>query len=257
MNTNFELTGPLNELSSYPQWAQDMIAACEPARRSVRDHVMWDLMSEGRIDLTTMRNFMVGTWSLIERFPSFMALNLLKTQYGRSPGDNLARRWLVRNIRVEQNHAEYWLDWADGAGVPRGEVLEGRPPRGTQAATEWCLEVCGHDTLAAGMIATNYAIEGVTGEWSQKVYDSITYADSLPLAGRKATLRWLQLHAAYDDAHPWEALEIVCTLMGTRPAPEAVEHLRECIERSYTSLHYGLERCLVQQGVETVAEQAA
>ena len=38
-----------------------------------------------------------------------MAQSLLKTRYGRSEGDNLARRWLVRNIRVEQNHAEYWL----------------------------------------------------------------------------------------------------------------------------------------------------
>lgn len=257
MNTNFERTGPLGELSSYPQWAQDMIAACEPARRRVRDHVMWDLMGEGRIDPVTMANFMIGTWSLIERFPSFMALNLMKTQYGRSVGDNMARRWLVRNIRVEQNHAEYWLDWADGAGVPRQQVFDGLPPRGTQAATEWCLEVSGQDTLAAGMLATNYAIEGVTGEWSQKVYDSVAYADSLPAAGRKATLRWLQLHAAYDDTHPWEALEIVCTLMGNNPAQEEVDHLRECIERSYASLHYGLERCLVQPRVEEVEEQAA
>lgn len=257
MKANFELTGPLTELSSYPTWAQEMIEACEPARRSVRDHAMWDLMREGTMDLSTMRNFMVGTWSLIERFPSFMAQNLLKTQYGRSAGDNLARRWLVRNIRVEQNHAEYWLDWADGSGVPREEVLDGRPPRGTQTAADWCHEVCGKDTLAAGMAATNYAIEGVTGEWSQKVYDSAVYAESLPAAGRKATLRWLQLHAAYDDTHPWEALEIICTLMGNRPTPEEVDHLRECIERSYISLHYGLERCLVRQPVNHVEEQAA
>ncbi|WP_114238597.1 TenA family transcriptional regulator [Dyella sp. C9] len=257
MNTHFERTGTLTELTSYPRWVQELVEACEPARRSVRDHVMWDMMSEGHIDQATMRNFMVGTWSLIERFPSFMAQNLLKTQYGRSVGDNLARRWLVRNIRVEQNHAEYWLDWAEGAGIARDVVLNGRPPRGTQAAAEWCHEVCGNDTLAAGMAATNYAIEGVTGEWSQKVFDSLAYAQSLPAAGRKATLRWLQLHAAYDDTHPWEALEIVCTLMGNHPAPEEVDHLRECIERSYVSLHYGLERCLVKPYAEEVEEQAA
>ncbi len=122
---------------------------------------------------------------------------------------------------------------------------------------DWCHEVCGRDTLAAGIAATNYAIEGVTGEWSQKVYDSVAYAQSLPEAGRKATLRWLQLHAAYDDTHPWEALEIVCTLMGARPAPEQVEHVRECIVRSYTSLHYGLERCMVPQLAEEMGERAA
>lgn len=257
MNTNTVRTGSLTELSSYPKWAREMIEACEPARRSVRDHVMWDMMSEGAIDPATMRNFMVGTWSLIERFPSFMALNLLKTRYGRSAGDNMARRWLVRNIRVEQNHAEYWLDWAEGAGVAREDILDGMPPRGTQTAADWCHDVCTRDTLAAGIAATNYAIEGVTGEWSQKVYDSVAYAASLPEKGRKATLRWLQLHAAYDDTHPWEALEIVCTLMGSQPAPEEVEHVRECIERSYVSLHYGLERCLLPHALGEVEDQAA
>ena len=80
---------------------------------------------------------MVGIWPVIERFPAYMALNLLKTQYGRTQGDNLARRWLVRNIRVEQNHAEYWLDWAEAAGISRDEVLHGLPPHGTGALPDW------------------------------------------------------------------------------------------------------------------------
>ena len=32
MNTRFERTGPLTELTSYPQWAQDMVADCEAAK---------------------------------------------------------------------------------------------------------------------------------------------------------------------------------------------------------------------------------
>src|SRR3546814_6241275 len=68
---------------------------------------MWDLMREVSLSHSATRHFMVGIWPVIERFPAYMALSLLKTRFGRSPGDNLARRWLVRNIRVEQNHAEY------------------------------------------------------------------------------------------------------------------------------------------------------
>jgi len=45
--------------------------------------------------------------------------------------------------------------------------------------------------------------------------------------------------------------------MGSHPAPEEVEHVRECIERSYISLHYGLERCLLQPVAEKVEDQAA
>lgn len=244
MNTRFERTGPLTELSSYPQWAQDMVDACEATRRRVTGHAVWDLMCEARLDGAGTRGFMVGVWPVIERFPAYMARNLLKTEYGRSPGDDMARRWLVRNIRVEQNHADYWLHWAAGAGVAREDVLYGERPHGSQTLADWCEEVSRHDSLAAGIIATNYAVEGATGEWSQRVYESAAYAASLPAEKRVQSLRWLQLHAAYDDTHPWEALEIVCTLKGAAPAADEVDHLTECIKRSYIGMSVTLDRCL-------------
>jgi pyrroloquinoline quinone (PQQ) biosynthesis protein C len=252
MNTTFERKGPLMELASYPAWAQDMVQACEPALQGVTKHEIWDHMREAVLDPDATRNFMVGVWPVIERFPAYMASSLLKTRYGRSPGDNMARRWLVRNIRVEQNHAEYWLHWAEGAGVSRREVLDGIRPRGSGTLDHWCEEVCGNDSLAAGMIASNYAVEGATGVWAQRVYESETYARSFDPGARTRSLRWLQLHAAYDDTHPWEALEIVCTLTGNHPAAEVVEHLGECIRRSYTSMRVTLDRCMADtvQGVK-------
>ena len=42
---------------------------------------------------------------------------------------------------------------------------------------------------------------------------------ALVLAGLVAhapAMRWLRVHAEYDDTHPWEALEIVATLL---PSP--------------------------------------
>lgn len=258
MNTLFERTGPLTELSSYPQWAQDMVADCESAKQSVVQHELWDLMRGATLDQISTANFMMGIWPVIERFPAYMALSLLKTRFGRSPGDNLARRWLVRNIRVEQNHAEYWLNWAEGAGVPRDRVLHGRAPHGTGTLASWCEEVCTGGTLAASIAATNYAVEGATGEWSQRVYESKTYAESFPTSERVGSLRWLQLHAAYDDTHPWEALEIVCTLMGTMPPADEVIHIGDCIKRSYTSMCISMDRCLhVRHDLEAINEAAA
>src|SRR5690348_14562120 len=247
MNTRFERTGPLTELTSYPQWAQDMVADCEAAKQGVVRHEMWDLMREASLSQTATRHFMVGIWPVIERFPAYMALSLLKTRFGRSAGDDLARRWLVRNIRVEQNHAEYWLQWAEGAGVARERVLKGMVPHGTQVLANWCEEISTRGSLAASIAATNYAVEGATGEWSQILYDSESYAAKFPTSTRKASLRWLQLHAAYDDTHPWEALEIVCTLMGGAPAAADVGHIAECIKRSYTSMRMLADRC-VQAG---------
>jgi pyrroloquinoline quinone (PQQ) biosynthesis protein C len=258
MNTRFERTGPLAELTSYPQWAQDMIADCASTKQRVLDHDIWSMMTELQLDQESVRNFMMGLWPFIERFPSFMALNLLKTRYGRSPGDDMARRWLVRNIRVEQNHAEYWLNWAEGAGVAREEVLHGRAAHGTGTLADWCEEICTGGSLAASIAATNYAVEGATGEWSQRVYESKTYAESLPAKERVGSLRWLQLHAAYDDTHPWEALEIVCTLMGMTPAADEVTHIGDCIKRSYTSMRISMDHCIeTRRYLEVLSEVAA
>ncbi|GAA0706703.1 TenA family transcriptional regulator [Dokdonella soli] len=243
MNIQFERTGSLTELTSYPQWAQDMVNDCAYAKQSVLDHDVWRLMREGRLDAASTRNFMVGVWPVIERFPAYMSLNLLKTRFGRSVGENLARRWLVRNIRVEQNHAEYWLNWADGAGVETSDVLNGAAPHGMQTLANWCEDISARGSLAAGVAATNYAVEGATGEWSQLIYDSVAYRESFPEETRAHSLRWLRLHAAYDDMHPWEALEIVCTLLGTSPHADEVAYIGECVRRSYTSMRITLDRC--------------
>ncbi len=257
MNNRFERTGPLTELTSYPQWAQDMVADCESTKQSVLDHELWAMMRDATLDPVSTANFMVGIWPFIERFPGYMALNLLKTRYGRSPGDDLARRWLVRNIRVEQNHAEYWLSWAEGSGVSREVVLHARAPHGTQTLANWCEEISTSGTLAAGIAATNYAIEGVTGEWSQPIFESPVYAQSFPQKIRTGSLRWLQLHAAYDDVHPWEALEIVCTLVGMAPKAEEVAHLGECIRRSYTSMRIIGDLCMQAHRNPMMAREAA
>ncbi|MHB1271232.1 MAG: TenA family transcriptional regulator [Rhodanobacter sp.] len=258
MNASFERTGPLKELTSYPQWAQDMVADCEGAKQSVVDHELWGMMCDGILGHAGTSSFMVGIWPVIERFPAYMAQSLLKTRYGRSAGDNLARRWLVRNIRVEQNHAEYWLNWAEGAGVARETVLHGLAPRGTEALANWCEEVSSRDTLVASIAATNYAVEGATGEWSQLIYESKSYVESFPAHSRTGTLRWLQLHAAYDDTHPWEALEIVCTLLGMAPAADEVAHIGECIKRSYTSMRILADRCVAPRHIlEVMSEEAA
>lgn len=244
MNTSFQRSGQLMQLDSYPQWAQDVVGRCEDARDAVVSHEMWDQMGDGTVNPLDWRNFSVGLWPVIEGFPGYMARSLLKTRFGRSAGDNLARRWLVRNIRVEQNHARYWLDWAEATGVPRTAVLDGPRLAGTQDLAHWCEHISGNGTLAAGIAATNYAIEGATGDWARRVYESEHYADTLPATSRTRGLRWLQLHAAYDDRHPWEALEIICTLLGTAPSASTVTQVTMSIRRTYHLMQQFGDRCM-------------
>ncbi len=68
------------------------------------------------------------------------------------------------------------------------------------------------------------------------IHGSTKYRESFDPSVCMSALKWLRLHAAYDDTHPWEVLEIVCTLMGWEPSADDVTHLAECIERSCTGM---------------------
>ncbi|HEY5801316.1 MAG TPA: iron-containing redox enzyme family protein [Burkholderiaceae bacterium] len=240
----FTLTGALTDLHSYPQWAIDMVEACAPAKRRLVGHELFARMRDAALAPAATANFLVGSWPVIEQFPKYMALNICKTVHGRSRGDDMARRFLMRNIRIEQHHAEMWLNWAGACGISRNDVFNSELACETRALPNWCLASAGNDTLAASMAATNYAIEGAAGEWTVLVCASDAYEQSFTESAREHGIGWLKAHAHYDDTHPWEALEIVCTLMGTKPAARDVAHLRQCVTHSYDYMTMMMDRAL-------------
>ncbi len=61
-------------------------------------------------------------------------------------------------------------------------------------------------------------------------------------------MRWLRAHAHYDDAHPWEALEIVATILGAHPGPTEIGAVRAALRRSYEYMRLTLEDCLAEDG---------
>lgn len=241
---DFTRTGPLMQLDSYPDWAQDMMMAAQRPKEKVVSHELFAMMREGRLPQQSAYRFFVGGWPVIEQFPQYMAVNLCKIKYGRSAAENMARRYLMKNIRVEQNHADHWIEWAEASGVSQHDLFHGEVPVESQALNYWCWHSCERDSLATSMAATNLAIEGATGEWSNVVCQSDTYENSLPAASRKKGMRWLKMHAHYDDTHPWEALEIVCSLIGRQAEPAYVEMLGRCISNSYRYMALSLDHCL-------------
>ena len=75
-----------------------------------------------------------------------------------------------------------------------------------------------------------------------------TYAMGFPEDQRKRAMKWLKMHAQYDDAHPWEALEIICTLAGENPTLGLRTELRRAICKSYDCMYLFLERCMQLEG---------
>lgn len=240
----FVRSGPLTEAASYPAWARALLERTQPAKQRVVGHELFALMRDARLPPRAMASFLAAGWPIIEQFPQYMAVNLCKIQYGRSGGENMARKYLMKNIRVEQNHADHWVEWAQACGVGREILLDSDLPVESQALNHWCWHSCERSSLATSMAATNLAIEGATGEWSKVVCASGRYERSFDEHVRLKAMRWLKLHALYDDTHPWEALDIICTLIGHQAAPRYVDFLAHCISNSYQYMVLSLDRCL-------------
>lgn len=246
MADQYSRTGPLTDLASYPRWLQSIVASSNEARRGIVEHELFRLMRDGDLPQAAMRNFLVGMWPVVEQFPQYMAMNLLKVQYGMAPGHELGRRYLIRNIRVEQNHVEYWMDWAHGHGISREELVFGARSGSAEALSHWCWHTCERDPLPAAMAATNYAIEGVTGEWTTFVCSTGAYENGFAPEERKSAMRWLKVHAHYDDTHPWEALEIIATLIGNRATSREIHAIQAGIRKSYDYMRMAFDDCLLR-----------
>jgi pyrroloquinoline quinone (PQQ) biosynthesis protein C len=242
----FTRTGPLMDLKSYPPWAQEMIHSTLKEKHKVVGHELFSMMKEACLPHKATYNFFVGGWPTIEQFPQYMATNLCKIQFGRSHGENMARKYLMKNIRVEQNHADHWIAWSVASGITRQDLFGGDVPIESQALNHWCWHSCARDSLATSMAATNLAIEGATGEWSALICASDVYENLFEADERQKATRWLKLHASYDDTHPWEALEIICALIGDHAEPKYVALLERCIKNSYEYMALSLDHCLME-----------
>lgn len=244
MGGNFLREGDLKNMASYPLWLQEVVMETGAAKSRVTNHPLFAALKDAVLGEQEMRRFLINGWPVINQFPQYMGMNLQKIGGIETPGLRMARRYLTRNIRVEQNHADYWVDWAEAHGVTREHLQEGDAPSLAFALSHWCWKSSSADPLASAIAATNFAIEGVTGEWSTLLCERDTLEMSYPEAIRKRTMRWLKMHAHYDDAHPWEALDIVATLLGRAPRPDDVRDVQRSIQRSYEYFEVSLDCCL-------------
>lgn len=244
MTHEFRRTGELKDLASYPAWLEQVVRDTSADKMRVVNHELFSLMRDAKLPLAGMKRFLVGFWPTIERFPRFMAMNLKKVSYGQSAGADMARRYLIHNIRVEQKHAEHWVNWAGSANLTLADLQGGDGVEGLHALAHWCWYVCDNASLAVAMAATNYAVEGATGESSCAICSKTTYAESLPEDIRAPAMRWLKVHAEYDDTHPWEALDIVATLLGHAPRQAEVDQIRSAIRTSYVYMKMALDHAM-------------
>lgn len=256
MSDAFIRTGDLKNITSYPAWLQQVVADTADMKSRVVNHRLFTLMRDAQLPKENLRRFLTGVWPTIEQFPRFMSMNLQKAGYGNGRGEDMARAYLIQNIRVEQKHAQHWQTWAEAVDLSLDDLRHGNDVEGLSALANWCWFISDSASLAVGVAATNYAVEGATGEWSCLVCSRDLYRDSLPAEQQVRAMRWLRVHAEYDDTHPWEALDIVATLLGHQPPQEEIDRIRRAIRSSYRYMELALDAAMTAKQEDTTLEEA-
>lgn len=218
------------ESGHYPEWLANVVGETKESARAVVNHEAWFRFSDGTISQQQHQALLLAFWRLFERFPKFLALNLLKCDFGSDSVMNGVRGWLLQNLKTEQWHAGMYRDWAVAAGVSEEELFDGHQTEGAKAITDWCWEVSETDGLAEGLAAIIFGIQGVTSDWAKMVWESGDYASLFDEVDRKSALRWIQTHASNNSV---QGLEMIHELLGDHPDDQTVSRVKQSIEKSY------------------------
>jgi pyrroloquinoline quinone (PQQ) biosynthesis protein C len=208
-----------------PEWMHNLLTDLSPYEDRVVNHLVFTMLRAGELPIPVLQKALINFYPLIESFPKYMALNLDKVpNCAGSPHDE-TRAWLTTNIRQERRHAKWWRDFAKGFGVDvEAFRVAVRPPAEMDCINNYLWRVCTRDSLHEGLAASNYAVEGPTGAWTKNVRDGFELYRGRPGVDiNDQTLAWPNAHALYDDAHPYEAIEIIKAYATSPESRESVK----------------------------------
>lgn len=228
--------------TQHPDWVLELLDYLKPEQERIINSRFFEAIRLGTLSKKQFQGALINFYPLIENFPQFMALNLAKLGGGGSEWNRQTRRWLMFNINVERRHADWWRNFAAGFGVDVGLLDAGvNPPPEMDAINHYLWHVCERGSLAEGISACNYAVEGPTGEWTKNLCgDFMKYSGVEGIEINKKTMQWVSAHASYDDKHPHQALEIIKAYATT---PGARGKVRRAAKLSMEYYALALEAC--------------
>ncbi|MDF1820049.1 MAG: iron-containing redox enzyme family protein [Alcanivoracaceae bacterium] len=233
-------------------WSETFWQHLEPYKQAIVEHPLFCGMSDGSLPAGTYRQALRAFYPLVENFPKYMALNLAKVRL-HLPGHEPAKVWLIDNIKIEQRHAYWYEDWAAGFGIDAQTLRTLVPRPAADAVNHFLWETGRQASLEEGIAATNIAIEWATGEWSRSVYEGMKlYQKRGDAQPSRRTLAWLRAHAAYDDMHPYEAMELVRRICET---PAQQDRALQAAKRGMAYYRLALDDCLAEGMASTEDEQ--
>ena len=223
------------KITKNSKWVKEFLKKTQPFEEKIVNGTCFGRMATGKLPIKTYRQVLISFFPLVETFPKYMGLLLSKIPPDNTKRNNLARYWLTQNINIERHHADWYRDWCLGIGVPARTInKEVYPAPEIDAINNYLWRVCTYGSLAEALAALNYAIEGPTGKWTEKVYKDMgkkyNEKDGVKWTGKSRM--WLRAHAHYDDIHPEEVLELIKLFATTK------EEQKKVLRATQTSMTY-------------------
>jgi pyrroloquinoline quinone (PQQ) biosynthesis protein C len=230
------------KLSPHNDWVDEFLNIINPYKDKVVNSRIFEHINSRQLSENQFHGAIVNFYPLIESFPKYMALSLTKVPAGNSKWSRKTRYWLITNMNQERLHTEWWKQMARSFGVSSVTLQnEIYPPPEMDAINNYLWRICTYGSLAEGISAANFAIEGATGEWTKKTQSGFEkYRNMKGYEVDDKGLEWVNAHASYDDKHPLEALEIIKAYATTK------EEQQKVIQAAKRSLEYyalALESC--------------
>ncbi|HKP35609.1 MAG TPA: CADD family putative folate metabolism protein [Pyrinomonadaceae bacterium] len=182
------------------------------AKHAMLSHPFYQLWNEGKLDITTLREYAKQYYAHVKAFPTYVSAV-------HSRCDDLkVRQLLLENLveeeRGEHNHPELWLRFAEGLGVSRDDVKTAELLPSTVESVQQLKSLTSSPDYVQG-IAALYAYEsqipevartkreglqeyhGITDE---RAVSFFTVHESVDLVHRQAEMKILNDECATEEA---------------------------------------------------------
>jgi pyrroloquinoline-quinone synthase len=182
------------------------------AEHSLLKHPFYQAWTEGRLSKDVLRRYAGQYFAQVSAFPRFVS-----AVHSHCPEID-ARKVLLENLVEEElkgtDHPELWMQFADGLGARRSDVLAEQPLPETSSMVEKYFELCGGE-WTTGLCAL-FAYESQVPEVSQSKIEGL---EKFYGVRDERTLAFFRAHMKYDVLHS----QAVADLIDQHAEPEAAE----------------------------------
>jgi pyrroloquinoline-quinone synthase len=162
--------------------------------RHLLNHPFYQRWSQGKVSKETLQEYAKQYYHYEKALPDFLSCSLDHLEEG--PVRDAVAEVLHDESSNPKPHAEMWLDFARGLGIPAEEVRSAAPSRQTVNLVQTYTSLCRRGAEEA--IGALYAYESQQPEVAQAKADGLTRFYDVT---DKDSLAFFRLHAVLDVHH--------------------------------------------------------